>query len=107
MSIVTKPSTRASDPTKPNTGSVIRTMRKPVTTDWNDQAIPGKVNNGVFRNAGTVEIHIRFNNQAAGQYWTLLPSEQTPAIKLGQDRTMLHYRSAAGTSVLECLLWSD
>ena len=103
----TKPSLRSSNPTKSNSLGIIRTPRKLTSVSWQDIMIPAKITYGVFRNDGTNDIRIRFNNQDPTNFWTISAGQTSPTIKLGQDRTKLHYKSEGGPSDLECMLWSE
>ena len=76
------------------------TRRKAVTTSVDSITLPTKITSGVFKNTGANEIRIRIN-ATGGNFWTLLPGEQTPKLLL--NGTTIDHQSVGGDSVLECI----
>lgn len=82
-----------------------RCLRISVPDVANSFQLPDDARFVIFRNAGTNDLTINFEDDSATDFWTLKPGEETPAPLLVKGGTTVNTDGIGGNSLLEVILW--
>ena len=79
-----------------------KSFRNSIPTAGVSVTIPNRVNTGIFRNAGTVDLRLRFNNTGA-DYFTIPVGDK---ITVGlSDSVVMDAAGVGSPGILECIFW--
>lgn len=100
----TRPTARASKPTRPHNRGAIYSKRYAVSSSGITIPVPASSREMVVKNVGNQELQISFNNDLPTDFYPLLKDERTPTLQIIEN-TEIKAKAKNGSTEAVLLLW--
>lgn len=108
MALTEKPSARINKQniiaTKIESNAGIKALRLLVSSKEENVIIPPSFSSFSLRNAGDLDVRIRFTEDPEDQYFTIKPGEHLPVLTIN-SKTAVRLLAVDGISTVEIILW--